>query len=96
MTQFKVGDKVIIDDLYELANNPPYPLGIVEAMKEMSGMEARIIRIRTDAYTPNRYNNSNHLDGASYIIDIDDGEYYWANIMFKSEIGNLIVVDEEL
>ena len=96
MTEFKVGDRVIIVDLYELCKTSYYPLGVIEAMKKMSGMEADIMKICTDAYTPSRHRNSAHLDGALYKIDIDKGKYSWANIMFKPKKGNLIVVDEEL
>ena len=96
MTEFKVGDKVIIADLYELDKTVSYPFGIVAEMREMAGKEAKIMKIRTDAYTPSRYSNSNSLDGVSYRIDIDKGDYCWANIMFQPKKGNLIVVDEEL
>lgn len=91
MTEFKVGDKVIIADLYEL----DYPFGTSKAMKEMSGREVKIMNTYPNNYLPSKYNNNN-LDGASYRIDRDGGEYCWANVMFKPKKGNLIVVDEEL
>ena len=96
MTEFKVGDKVIIADLYELDKTVSYPFGTSKAMKEMSGREVKIMNTYPNNYLPSKYNNNNNLDGASYRIDRDGGEYCWANIMFKSKKGNLIVVDEEL
>ena len=96
MTEFKVGDKVIIADLYELDNILFYPFGTSKAMKKMSGMEAKIIKTFPNMYPPSRYKDINNLDGASYRIDRDGGEYCWANVMFKPKKGNLIVVDEEL
>ena len=96
MTEFKVGDKVIIADLYELDKTDSYPFGISKAMKEMSGMEVKIMKTVPIVYQPSKYNNNNNRDGALYRIDGDGGEYYWANVMLKPKKGNLIVVDEEL
>lgn len=76
MTEFKVGDKVIIADLYEPAKTVSYPFGISKAMKEMSGMEVKIMNVLPDIYPLSRYNSINNLD---YRIDIDNGEYCWAN-----------------
>ena len=53
MTEFKVGDKVIIADLYELAKTGSGPFGTSKAMKEMSGREVKI----TNTY-PNTYRKS--------------------------------------
>ena len=96
MTEFKVGDKVIIADLYELDKTYSYPFGINKDMKEMSGMEVEIMKTVPNVYQPSKYNNNNNLDGALYRIDRDGGKYCWANIMFQPKKGNLIVVDEEL
>lgn len=94
--EFKIGDKVIIADMNKIDNGPHHPFGVNESMKTMSGMQATIIDVIPSFYTPSMYSHCNNLDSALYRIDIDYGEWAWANIMFKPCIGNLKIVEEDL
>lgn len=94
----KEGDVVTIspnlEDLEKAKKH--YPFGINTGMLSLRGRQAQITMVRTDSYHPSHYPDYPNLDGNRYSIDLDNGIWAWANIMFKPCIGNLKIVEEKL
>lgn len=93
----KEGDSVTISpNLGDLETaNKPYPFGINTGMLNLCGRQAKITSVTLNCYDPLNYPDYPNLDGKLYYIDLDNGHWTWANIMFTESVG-LRIVEEEL
>ena len=82
--KLKVGDTVYIKQLSELAFNPPF--NIANKMYCYSGKKAKIKVIYADTYNITKYEciPKSMLDGAKYVLDIDDGHWSWSLPMLST------------
>lgn len=75
--RFKVGDTVYIKQLSELEFRPPFSIN--KQMYCYSGKKAKITAINADKYSiTDECAPKSMLDGAKYILDIDDGRWSWS------------------
>ena len=72
-----------------------FPFGVNKSMLNLCGRKAKITKVRTDSYYLSDYPDYPNLDGNRYYIDLDDGLWSWANIMFKEGVG-LRIIEEDL
>ena len=75
--RLKVGDTVYIKQLSELVFKPPF--NINKSMYCYSGKKAKITAVYADRYSMTEYERIHEymLDGAKYVLDIDDGHWSW-------------------
>ena len=98
-SQFKVGDKVTIDNNLKIYNSRQIPFATTDEMVALKGRQATI----TEVIPPYNYDPEDYpsplkdiLDGAKYRINIDNERWVWCNAMFKQTTNFLKVVEEEL
>ena len=94
----KIGDIVTIShNLGDLETaHKAYPFGLNTTMLNLCGKQAQIVSIKNDSYPPSKYPGYPDCDGKLYHIDLDNGAWSWANIMFEEGTFGLKIVEEEL
>ena len=85
MNLFNVGDIVIINP-NNLETGMHIPFNFTPEMEEYNGKKAKIVSIRHNRYTKNKYNeiDSKLLDECEYLLDIDREMYKWASVLLKN------------
>ena len=82
--RLKVGDTVYIKQLSELVFKPPFDIS--KSMYYYSGKKAKITAVYADKYSMTEYERIHEymLDGAKYVLDIDDGNWNWSLPMLST------------
>ena len=92
--RFKVGDTVYIKQLSELPFKPPFSIN--KSMYCYSGKKAKITAVANDEYIiTNECAPKSMLDGAKYILDIDDGRWSWSLPMLSTVKEEVIKKSKE-